>query len=151
MISEFKGKYFFLSNFYAVPVDYDGITYQNNEAAFQAAKCFVSGDPDETVRLRKRFENLDPSSAKRLGRKVPLREDWEEVKDRVMYEVCCCKFDQNSDLLEKLLKTGDEELIEGNTWGDRIWGVCGGSGQNRLGKILMQIRKEHQETAENPQ
>ena len=59
-----------------------------------------------------------------------------------MYSVCKAKFTQNTDLLKKLLDTGDAELVEGNTWGDRVWGVCKGEGENRLGKILMRIRGE---------
>lgn len=38
MINEFRGKYYFLSNFFNAPVTYDGITYQNNEAAFSISK-----------------------------------------------------------------------------------------------------------------
>ena len=59
-----------------------------------------------------------------------------------MYEVCKAKFTQNDGLKHKLKDTGDAILIEGNTWGDRIWGVCNGVGENRLGRILMQIRDE---------
>ena len=73
MINSFKGKYYFLSNFYSAPVTYDGLTFQNNEAAFQAAKCI---NPE----LRKQFINLNPSEAKRSGRRVKLRSDWEQVK-----------------------------------------------------------------------
>lgn len=132
-IGEFKGRYFFLSNFYESPLVYDGYRFGNAEAAFQAAKC-----PNRMAE----FCNLNPSEAKRLGRRVYLRSDWESVKDKVMYEVCLCKFTQNSELLERLLQTGNDELIEGNTWGDKVWGVCDGIGENRLGKILMQIRGE---------
>lgn len=73
-----------------------------------------------------------------------MRPDWELVKYDVMYEVCMAKFTQNPDLLSKLLATGDAELIEGNTWGDRVWGVDihRGIGENHLGKILMRIRSE---------
>lgn len=71
-----------------------------------------------------------------------LRGDWEAVKDSVMYEICKAKFSQNPDLADQLVATKDAELIEGNTWGDRIWGVCDGVGENRLGKILMRIRAE---------
>lgn len=134
-ISEFKGKYFFLSNYYTAPVEYDGILYLNNEAAFQAAKCLAVGE-------RKRFAYLTPPDAKRLGRSVLLRKDWEQVKTQVMYEICLCKFTQNPQLAKMLLETGDAELIEGNTWGDRVWGVCKGEGENRLGKILMRVRAE---------
>lgn len=132
-IAEFKDEYDFLSNFYLAPVQYGGYKFSSSEAAFQAAKC-----PERMGE----FVSLNPSQSKRLGRKLPLRDDWEEVKDAVMYEICHMKFFQNADLREKLLATGDAELIEGNTWGDRVWGVCDGVGQNRLGKILMRIRAE---------
>lgn len=135
MINEFRGKYYFLSNFFSVPVTYDGITYQNNEAAFQSAKVL-----DKSV--REKFSMLDPSSAKRKGRHVQLRHDWEKVKFDIMYEICKAKFSQNTKLREKLIETGDEYLEEGNIWGDRIWGTVNGKGQNNLGKILMKVREE---------
>lgn len=135
MINEFKGEYYFLSNFYNKPVTWEGITYLNNEAAFQSAKILNKF-------ARKRFATLDPSSAKKEGRRVQLRNDWEKVKYNIMYEICFAKFSQNEDLKVKLLETGDEHLEEGNTWGDKIWGTVNGEGQNNLGKILMRIRKE---------
>jgi len=137
MINEFRGKYFFLSNFYEVPVTYRGITYRNNEAAFQAQK--VSSEDE-----RKTFANLNPSDAKKKGRHVTLRKDidWESVKTVWMYEICKAKFSQNEELRDRLLATGDEYLEEGNTWGDRIWGTVNGIGENRLGKILMRVREE---------
>ena len=133
MINKFRGKYYFLSNFYETPVTWNGLTYLNNEAAFQSAKSFSD---------RECFTNLDPSSAKKLGRKVQLRSDWENVKDDVMYEICKAKFSQNTELKKRLLSTGNEHLEEGNTWGDKIWGTVNGIGENRLGKILMRIREE---------
>ena len=133
MINKFRGKYYFLSNFYETPVTWNGLTYLNNEAAFQSAKTFSD---------RECFTNLDPSSAKKLGRKVQLRSDWENVKDDVMYEICKAKFSQNTELKKRLLSTGNEQLEEGNTWGDKIWGTVNGIGENRLGKILMRIREE---------
>jgi ribA/ribD-fused uncharacterized protein len=132
-IKTFKGNNFFLSNFYVAPVVYQGIRFENNEAAFQAAKC-----PE---RMRD-FCGLNPQAAKRLGRRVELRPDWESVKYDVMYQVCKAKFTQNPNLLERLLATGDAELVEGNTWGDQVWGVCKGVGENHLGKTLMRIRAE---------
>ena len=91
---------------------------------------------------RKNFLGLDPSSAKRKGRRVKLRDDWEEVKDQIMYEIVLNKFSQNEELRKKLIATGDEYLTEGNTWHDTYWGVCNGKGKNKLGKILMQVREE---------
>lgn len=134
MINEFRGKYYYLSNFYEVPVTYEGITYQNNEAAFQAAKV-----TDYNKRLA--FSNLNPSQAKNKGRRVQLRHGWDAIKENIMYEVCKAKFEQNEELKRKLLDTGVQHLEEGNTWGDRIWGTVNGKGQNKLGKILMKVRE----------
>lgn len=135
MINKFRGKYYFLSNFYEADVEYGGITFKNNEAAFQAQKVV-----DDSRKLR--FKDLNPRRAKRLGRRVRLRSDWEKVKDNYMYEICKAKFSQNPELAKKLLATGDEELVEGNKWNDTYWGVCNGRGKNKLGKILMKVREE---------
>ena len=114
-------------------ISYNGYTFQNTEAAFQAQK--------DLSRINE-FVNLDPRESKRLGRRVKLRTDWEQVKDFIMYEICKAKFTQNLDLRIKLLKTYDATLIEGNTWGDTYWGVCKGRGKNKLGITLMKIREE---------
>lgn len=135
MIDNFRGKYFFLSNFYEAPVIYRGIQYSNNEAAFQAQKLVKQEE-------RFKFSLLNPSEAKRLGRSVKLRPDWEEIKEKVMYEICLEKFTQNLDLKRQLLDTLDEELVEGNNWGDKTWGKVNGEGKNLLGKILMKVREE---------
>lgn len=138
MINEFRGKYYFLSNFFDAPVTYDGITYKNNEAAFQAQKT-------KTRRERHAFSNITASDAKRLGRRVDLRSDWNDVRILYMTEIVRAKFTQNEDLKRKLLDTENEYLIEGNTWGDRFWGKVNGVGDNHLGQILMQIRDELRE------
>lgn len=135
MIDRFDGKYRFLSNFWPHPVAYDGAVYPSNEAAFQAAKCIDPAD-------RKPFESMNPGEAKRAGRRVKLRSDWESVKVSVMTEIVREKFAPGSDLAEKLLATGDAELVEGNDWNDTFWGMCRGRGRNELGKILMKIRGE---------
>lgn len=133
-IDSFRNEYFFLSNFYEVPVTYEGLTYQNNEAAFQAQKC---ADPKE----REAFTRMNPSEAKRAGRRVQLRKDWEDIKISVMADIVMAKFSQNRKLAEKLLATGDACLEEGNDWGDRIWGTVNGQGANCLGRILMDTRE----------
>jgi ribA/ribD-fused uncharacterized protein len=134
MINLFRDEYFFLSNFYPVEIKLDGIVYPNAETAFQAQKTL-------DVEERHKFSMLkNPVQAKRLGRKVKLRDDWEEVKLEIMTEIVSQKFLQHPYLIEMLLQTGDEELVEGNKWGDRFWGVCKGKGENHLGKILMKIR-----------
>jgi hypothetical protein len=135
VINSFSGYYRFLSNFWISQIVYEGLTYRNSEAAYQASKTF-----DPTKKLW--FLELEPGQAKRLGKNLPLRPDWEEVKDQVMYEICLAKFTQNPALGRLLRETGDEHLEEGNTWGDTTWGTVDGVGENRLGKILMQIRVE---------
>ena len=81
------------------------------------------------------------AEAKRLGRRVDLRPDWERVKDDVMHAVLQAKF-AVPELRDALLATGDAELVESNTWGDVYWGVCGGRGRNQLGRTLMRIRDD---------
>ena len=140
MIKKFDGEYAFLSNFALSPIVYEGIVYPTVEHAFQAAK---------TLDMTQRFEiaNLEtPGAAKRAGRQVKLREDWEEVKEQVMEDCLRAKF-QDPGLREQILLTGDEFLIEGTTWHDQYWGICtcdkcGGNGRNRLGYLLMKIREE---------
>lgn len=143
MIDEFNGEYSFLSNFYPAKVTVFGIEYQNAEAAFQACKTL-----DINVR-RTQFSNATASEAKTLGHHISLRVDWGLVKFAYMKEVCKRKFQQNPDLLAKLLATRDEELVEGNCWHDNLWGNCTCKncsnihGENRLGKILMDIREQY--------
>ena len=140
IINEFRGQYYFLSNFYEDPlyqIEYDGLFYNNAEAAFQSAKVL-----DKNV--RRQFCKLNPSDAKQLGRQIKLRPGWEQVKDNVMYEVVKSKFSIKH-LEEMLLATGYSELIEGNFWNDTYWGMCKGKGKNMLGKILMKVREELKE------
>ena len=86
-IMYFNKEYFFLSNFYEGKiVTYKGHSFKNTEAAFHAEKC---------ISKIKEFEMQRPSQSKKLGRKVPLRRDWEEVKEQVMYDVCYAKFTQD--------------------------------------------------------
>jgi ribA/ribD-fused uncharacterized protein len=81
-----------------------------------------------------------PGKAKRAGRNLQLRHDWEKVKYDVMLDIVFAKFYQHPELAAKLLATGDAELIEGNWWNDTTWGVCNGVGSNWLGRILMMVR-----------
>jgi ribA/ribD-fused uncharacterized protein len=134
VIDKFDGtEYAFLSNFYSSPIQYEGIVYPTVEHMFQALKAL-------DVETRKKIANAaTPGQAKRLGRSVALREDWEEVKVDVMRTALQLKF-SNPALRAKLIATGDAELIEGNTWNDRFWGVCRGTGKNMLGLLLMELR-----------
>ena len=138
MIGPFRGNYFFLSNMYSAPVTLDIRTYPCAETAFQAYKTEWSNEKDQ-------FLGLNGYEARKLGRRIPLRKDWEKIKDDVMLYIIKAKFEQNADLRLKLFATGNEELIEINSWGDTYWGVCNGKGLNKLGKILMQVREELRE------
>jgi ribA/ribD-fused uncharacterized protein len=84
------------------------------------------------------------------SRKLPLRRDWEGVKDQVMLQAVRTKFAQHDDLRATLLDTGDALLVE-HTANDSYWGDGGdGSGKNRLGQILMQVREELRAAEGNP-
>ena len=141
MIDCFDGKFAFLSNFYPSPMTVDGIIFPTVEHLFQAAKTV------SLVEREKIAAAATPGQAKRLGRNVILCDNWEEIKDDVMLNALRLKF-AILPLREKLLATGNEELVEGNTWHDNTWGNCSCDrckkieGQNKLGKLLMQVREE---------
>ena len=151
-IDRFTGEWRFLSNFSPVVVMLDGQEFYTVEGAYQAAKA-------DNAEHRALCRITTPGNAKRLGRKVPLRHDWETRKIDVMRALLRQKF---FDPIYKggLRRTGTSILIEGNDWGDRIWGCVAGPvgavgnpdyvtdrgtkwfGQNQLGKLLMEIRAE---------
>lgn len=135
-IKEFSGEYRFLSNFHPCIIEWQGGTYPTLEHAYQASKTFVLKERQMIC------TSQSPARAKRLGRKVKLRSDWESVKDSIMRALLRTKFRLGSELAKQLLGTGDATLIEGNWWGDTYWGVYEGRGQNHLGKLLMQVRSE---------
>ena len=133
-VMQFRGKYWFLSNFYPCEVGFGGLTFSCVESAFQAMKCANAED-------RKQFVNLNGAEAKRLGRKIKMRKDWHSVRDDVMFALVSQKF-EDPELMEQLQKMSID-IVENNTWNDTYWGVCNGKGQNKLGKILMQIRDSY--------
>lgn len=132
----FRGEYWLLSNFYNCSIEYEGKIYPSVENAFQASKVL---DEDE----REIFTKCTPVEAKRLGRKVKLRDDWEEVKVLIMTELIFTKFRMKE--LSNLLQNVSEDIVEHNTWHDNFWGVCtcskcNGRGANVLGIILCKVR-----------
>ena len=135
VIDCFHGEFDWLSNFFPCKIKFEGHTFQSSEAAFQAAKCM---NPMDKIK----FLNLSAGKSKRLGRKVDIRPDWDAVKIHKMREVLECKFSQHPFLKEQLIATGDAQLIEGNNWNDKFWGVCNGQGLNHLGILLMNLRRE---------
>jgi ribA/ribD-fused uncharacterized protein len=159
VISEFTGKYFFLSNFYKE--DETGLT---NEHRFQAMKAVHPQVSKEILYAPTARE------AKRLGRLTALRPDWDDIKRDMMEMTLRHKFEENPELRQKLINTGDEILIEGNNWGDDYWGAISAPayrnpnvspqeyelrskawqgkdhvwyGRNELGKLLMKLREEY--------
>ena len=126
------------SNFSAHPFTLDGKPWPTSEHYFQAQK-FVTTSPQHAEEIRKANS---PMLAARLGRsrKVKMRRDWDSVKDQVMRKAVLRKFETHADIRELLLGTGDEKLVE-KTTDDLYWG-CGtsGTGKNRLGQILEEVR-----------
>lgn len=137
MIDSFTGKYRFLSNFYPCSITFENSTYPSVEHAYQAAKT-----TNEQLRLRFMEPVTTAGEAKKAGRRLKIREDWDNVKIDIMYQLLKTKFKQTK-FKKLLLETGDEILIEGNTWGDTFWGICNGEGENWLGKLLMRVRSEY--------
>jgi len=132
-IESFKGKYVFLSNFYPCPIYLLDEWYPSVEHAYQAAKTL---NPLERKDIR---TARTAAGAKKAGRRITLRPDWDQVKLDIMRDLLTQKF--TDPVLRAALKaTEDTELVEGNWWGDRFWGVCKGVGENHLGHLLMDIR-----------
>ena len=126
------------SNFALYPIKLEGRTWPTSEHYFQAQK-FAGTRHEEAVRKAK-----SPMTAAHLGRnrKLPLRRDWESMKDHIMRQALRAKFTQHPELTSLLLATGDAKLVE-HVERDRYWGDGGdGSGKNRLGQLLMDIRAE---------
>lgn len=126
------------SNFARYPIELNGKIWPTSEHYFQAQK-FVGTEYEEAVRLAE-----TPRIAAQMGRdcNLPLRSDWEIVKDDVMREAVMAKFSQHQELCDMLSGTGHRLLVE-HTENDSYWGDGGnGKGKNMLGRILMEIRQE---------
>lgn len=137
-IACFQDGYRWLSNFWMQPFILGGKQWVSVEHYFQAQKTL-------NPLLQEYIRALPtPRQAKRVGRDVSLRCDWDKIKDAVMLVGVKAKFKCNPDLSDKLLATGGAALVEGNTWGDVYWGMVDGFGQNKLGNILMKVRMELQ-------
>ncbi len=133
-----RDEYGCFSNFAPYPILLRGRTWPTSEHYFQAQK-FAGTEHEEAIRLAR-----SPMMAARMGRarSRPLRPYWENVKDAIMREAVRAKFTQHAELRSVLLSTGEAVLIE-HTRRDHYWGNGGdGSGQNWLGRILMEVRSE---------
>jgi len=143
IIDTFAGEYRWLSNFHLT-----NIPPKSTEHYFQAAKA---RDDEEGLNWKKViFAVPTPNEAKKLGRKVPLREDWEYIKINVMQVALAKKFLGSYELYQKLIDTKDAYLIEGTVWHDNTWGICYKKdcekckdirGKNLLGTLLMELRE----------
>lgn len=135
------------SNFAPFPIKLNGRSWPTAEHFFQAQK-FAGTEHEHTVRKAK-----SPMTAAHLGRsrKLPLRRDWESVKDDIMRQALRAKFTQHEALCTLLLGTGDAVLVE-HTARDSYWGDGGdGTGRNRLGHLLMELRAQFQAELDNLQ
>lgn len=128
----FRNEYWFLSNMYPCKIRVNGLEFQCAEACFQSFKT-------TDLELRKKFQNLNGFEAKKLGKKIKLRPDWNNIRLEVMYRVVLAKFRQHPELFRKL-KNVSEPIVEDNTWHDTFWGMCNGVGKNNLGIILTAVQ-----------
>lgn len=145
-IKRFRGTFFFLSNYRQHEISYHGIfgvfVYKSAEHAYQAEK-FENYQIYNSV-----MSTISPHSAKQLSRvyKQYIRSDWNEIKVDIMEDIVSAKF-SDPFMASLLLATRDIPLLEGNTWGDKFWGVDinTGEGMNHLGNILMKVRHQLRE------
>lgn len=127
------------SNFYEATITINGKIWWTTEAYFQAQKFPHHPEYQEMIRKER-----SPFIVKKLGgsRKIKIREDWEQIKDEVMYTALQAKFIQHDKLKALLLSTGEALLVE-HTSNDSYWGDgLDGQGQNMLGKLLCRLRSE---------
>ena len=141
MITQFKDEYRWLSNFWffdSPMVRKGGWVFPTNEHFYVAMKTSDLG-------VRKQVCSHPLKGLKKFGTTFPLRDDWDDIKLGVMLYGLRYKFSKcNPSLRQHLIDTGDQEIQEGNWWGDRFWGIClrTGGGGNNLGRLLMQVREE---------
>ena len=150
MIDKFDGEYSFLSNFYPVRITREGLTYPTLEHAYVASKTYDQRFKEYISRIPAH----QAGKAKRMGSSkgmqrfnCTIKPNWDSIwRDETMYELLKLKFNYK-ELAKKLLETKGEKLIEGNYWHDNYWGNCfcnkcvNINGQNKLGQMLMDIRR----------
>lgn len=151
-ISGFNGDMDWASNFFEAPITFDdnkhrlreiytqfkfdGKEYPTSEHLYQSLKATNESDK-ELIRTAP-----TTTMAKKLGRQIMSRMDWDYVKIDAMRLTLYLKFYQHPNLLIKLIETGNKQLIELNWWNDKFWGVCDktSKGENWLGRLLMELR-----------
>lgn len=139
-ITEFRGAYAFLNNFYRYSFVYRDLVFPTSEHAFHWEKT------DDLVAKNEIIQAATPQEAKAIGRNVPLAPGWQEYRRYFAMEgILKSKFVMGSQTAEWLMGTGHAILIEGNRWHDNDWGCCYcpkcvGTGRNLLGYMLMKRR-----------
>lgn len=142
MIVSFKGKYAFLSNMHECEIKVPwngGMVFPSVENAYQASKCANLADMQQ-------FTAMNPYDAKKMGRKVQMHPNFPNMKYQIMRELLDIKFDSHKELMDQLLMTAPESLVEGNIWHDNYWGVCSCDKcrnkihENKLGELLQRKR-----------
>ena len=151
-IVSFRNEFAFLSNFHILQAPIiallDPADQSSRVRVYTSEHFFMMAKTQDPAERRKIAQAPTPGKAKRLGREVTLRADWEPVKLDVMLYALRKKFGNNPDIAKRLLKTGDRALVEGNVWHDNFWGNCfcpkcmRKKGLNHLGRLLMKVREE---------
>lgn len=153
MIERFIDQYRWLSNFWEVEIEYEGIKYPSVEHYYVALKInepqtFEVNDKPKKFNVQEAREFVSkletPGKAKKLGKEeVTERKDWNDIKISIMEYGLKQKYSQEP-FRTQLIETGDILIQEGNTWNDQEWGVNidTGEGKNILGKMIMKIRKD---------
>ena len=154
----------FMSNFYKSKITIDGIEYSTSEHYFQAQKFIYPGASQRSIEYGMLVASQStPNKSKILANQktgggykwrtqlndiinsypdVKMRSDWEQIKDDVMRNALYYKFTQNPALRQQLKDTGNKKLVE-HTKRDKYWGDGGdGSGLNKLGQLLMELRSQ---------
>lgn len=147
VVKEFRGDYFFLSNFFMASFLWRGVEYPAGEYAFSDAKKLALEDAyltDMTAHTEKVLAAKDCKAAKDVGRAAKIDvKHWDDIKPQIMREIVHARFANNLsdfDMVGGLINTGAMMLVEGNNWGDTFWGRCNGKGFNTLGALLMEER-----------
>lgn len=135
-ITEFRGEFSWLSNFFPIKIEYDEIVYPSVENAYQAGKLINKKD-------REMFIDISPGKAKKLWRNYPTYNLTEEFRLNLMYQLLSIKFNQEP-FKSLLIATDNCNIIEKNYWGDMFFGYClkTNQGKNHLGQMIMNIREK---------
>lgn len=147
MIEQFRGETRFLSNMFKfeTPIRTSaGIWVHTSEHAYQAEKFVHARHHLHVAQIQRGIDSKNLAHDLEVSGAAML-EDWDTTKLEVMNRVVHDKFMRNPYLAQMLVNTGDQEIVEGNTWGDKYWGVCppgSDNGENNLGRILMNVRAE---------